>query len=290
MAGVTYSFAHIPEPGDDALAIANGQIGEAQLFVDVAPYEPNRALFTFRNIGPEPSSITDVYFDDGVLLQIASIIDADEGTGGDEGVDFSQHAEPDDLPGGELLWPPFITTDGFSADSDSPVRPNGIDPNESLGIIFKLDDNMQFTDVIDELATGYLRIGIKVQGFAQGTSESFVNNDVVPQQILVPDIVGMTQAEANSAIIAAGLVVGTITEDFNDTVPAGYVLSQSPVAETPVPTGSSVDFVVSLGHAPVAVPNVLNMTETQAEAALNGVGLVKGTVTTSYLCGLRLVS
>ena len=49
-------------------------------------------LFEFFNAGPAHSSITDVYFDDGTLLGIAGLIDADDGTLGpmaDPDVDFS---------------------------------------------------------------------------------------------------------------------------------------------------------------------------------------------------------
>ncbi|MHC4154862.1 MAG: InlB B-repeat-containing protein, partial [Planctomycetota bacterium] len=171
----TYSFTHIVEPGDDANQLANGAIGEAQLFVDVTPYDTNQALFTFRNTGPQDCSIRAVYFDDGVLLQIADLIDEDDGTGGDEGVDFSQHASPVDLPAGGYLSPPFVTTDGFSADADPPTKHNGVEPGESLGIIFSLDGT--YAEAIDELATGYLRIGLKVQSFPDGDSQSFVNGE-----------------------------------------------------------------------------------------------------------------
>jgi hypothetical protein len=179
MAEVTYTFTHIPEPGDDDTARANGAIGEAQLFVDVTPYGTDQVLFTFRNTGPETCSLTDVYYDDGALLGIADLIDADDGTGGDEGVDFSQYANPDELPAGSQLWPPFVTTEGFSADSDPPATHNGVEPNESLGIIFDLQFGLGYSDVLDSLVSGALRIGLKVQSFATGSSESFVNGDVV---------------------------------------------------------------------------------------------------------------
>jgi hypothetical protein len=54
-------------------------IGEAQLSVDVTDRGGNQVLFTFLNSGPLPSSITQVYFDDGVLDDIASIDDSDSG-------------------------------------------------------------------------------------------------------------------------------------------------------------------------------------------------------------------
>jgi hypothetical protein len=71
-AGPTYSFTHIVEPGDGATELADGAIGEAQLFVELTDLG-SQVEFTFTNIGPDASSITDVYFDDGTLLGIAEI-------------------------------------------------------------------------------------------------------------------------------------------------------------------------------------------------------------------------
>ena len=88
-AALTYGFEAITF--NDSTG-ANGAIGERQLFVDVEPLGSSQALFTFRNTGPEPSSITDIYFYDGALLGIAKLIDADE-NGGDENVNFSEGAK-----------------------------------------------------------------------------------------------------------------------------------------------------------------------------------------------------
>lgn len=140
-------------------------IGEAQLSVDVTESGTAQVLFTFLNAGPAASSITDVYFDDGVFSEIASIINS-------SGVDFSQGASPPDLPGGNTIG--FASS--FSADSDPPAQPNGVNPGESLGILFDLLSGGTFGDVIASLTSNELRIGIHVQGFASGGSESFVNN------------------------------------------------------------------------------------------------------------------
>ena len=149
-------------------------IGEAQLWVEVEDGGgcggTARALFTFGNDGLAPSSICDVYFDDGSLLGIHSIDDSITA-----GVSFSAGASPGNLPGANNISPSFVTTAGFSADSDEPaVQQNGVNPGEELGICFNLQDGRTYTDVIDELGTGELRIGIHVQGFASGGSESFV--------------------------------------------------------------------------------------------------------------------
>lgn len=148
--------------------------GEAQLSVEVLEDDLG-ARFVFTNDGPVASSITDVYFDDGTLLGIAAI---DNGPN----VSFSQDASPPNLPGGNNASPPFEVTAGFSADSDAPVLANGVNPGESLAILFYLQGTGTFADVLEELADGRLRIGLHVQGFggSGGGSESFVNLPTVP--------------------------------------------------------------------------------------------------------------
>jgi hypothetical protein len=143
--------------------------GSAQLAVDVTGGPGGgQVSFTFTNSGPAASSITDIYFDDGTLLGIATITNG-------SGVSFSQGASPGNLPSGNLATPPFVATSGFTADSDPPAQPNGVNPGETVTITFDLQPGGTLQDVLDELADGTLRIGVHVQGFAYGGSESFVN-------------------------------------------------------------------------------------------------------------------
>ena len=165
-AGPTYGFDNITNnnAGDAA-------IGEAQLFVELFD-QGSQVEFHFTNTGPEACSITDVYFDDGTLL-ILQVIDSIDNSS--PGVSFSQLASPPDLPGGTNIS--FQTTPGFSADSDTPIPDNGVNhPGEYLGITFDLQIGGTFQDIIDELTSGELRIGIHVQGFIGGGSEAFVND------------------------------------------------------------------------------------------------------------------
>src|SRR4029077_11459062 len=68
-----------------------------------------------------------------------------------------------------------------------------------------------------------------------------------PPLVAVPNVVNQTQAAATTAITGAGLVVGTVTNASSATVPAGSVISQTPVGGTQVVAGSAVNFVVSTG-------------------------------------------
>jgi hypothetical protein len=153
-------------------------IGEAQMSVDLTDYGNDQVLFSFYNTGSEASSIEGVYFDDGTLLGIASLIDADDGVGGDDGVDFSEGASPGELPGAQNADPVFETTAGFLADSDTPIPKEGVNPGEWLGIVFDLQPGVTYADTVAALGTD-LRIGIHVIDFASGGSESFVST-VIP--------------------------------------------------------------------------------------------------------------
>jgi hypothetical protein len=163
-------------------------IGEAQLSVDVIDAGGGQVLFQFGNSGPDASSITDVYFDDGALLGIASIVNG-------PGVSFMQPATPSELPGANNASPPFVTTTGFSADSVPAVQPNGVNPGESLGIVFDLVGAMTYADVLSQLGSGALRIGIHVQGYDSLGSESLVNVPEPGSAVLVA--IGLAGLGAN---------------------------------------------------------------------------------------------
>lgn len=172
----------------------NAAVGEAQFSLEVTDGEqnPGHVVFIFRNEGPDPASITDVYFDDGTLTSLTELIDLDDPTDplhpwfgmGDSGVDFSPGASPADLPGGDdpdlmsaLPYPQslFETSLGFSADSDPPPPSMGVEPGEWLGIEFSMNGGI-LDDVIAELQNFTLRVGIHVQAFENGgvDSESFM--------------------------------------------------------------------------------------------------------------------
>ena len=65
--------------------------------------------------------------------------------------------------------------------------------------------------------------------------------------VRVPNVVGLSQAVAQAAIVAVKLSVGTATMATSPTVRQGQVSSQAPAAGTLVSPGAAVSFVVSLG-------------------------------------------
>ncbi|MBL9138084.1 MAG: hypothetical protein JNK85_19610 [Verrucomicrobiales bacterium] len=167
---LTIGFTKITNNGNTDVA--------SQLSVDVLDAGGGKVEFKFKNTGSVGSSITDIYFDDGSLLGIASV-------GNSAGVSFSQGASPGDLPGGNAV--DFNTSVGdFAADSDAPTSSNGVNPGETVSIFFNLIGGKTYADTLAALAlaatdpttdiTGGLRIGLHVQSIQpQGGSDSYVN-------------------------------------------------------------------------------------------------------------------
>ena len=151
-------------------------IGEAQLFMDVTAAGSNQVLFKFTNVGSAASSITQIYFDDNVpLLTFESFSHSD-------GVSYVVPKNVGNLPGaGGNNSSTFLADYEYDPNSKGGgVAPNGVNPGEWLGITFTLNNATTFNNVIAALAAPTFRVGIHVQGFATGGSESFINGPVVP--------------------------------------------------------------------------------------------------------------
>lgn len=96
--------------------------------------------------------------------------------------------------------------------------------------------------------------------------------------VTVPDVTGQTLGQAEATLIAATLVVGTVSSAYNSSVAAGLVFFQSPAAGTTVASGSAVNITLSLGPQVVAVPDVLGLSAAAADAAIAGAGLSIGII------------
>jgi hypothetical protein len=181
--------------------VTNGSGTDAQYSVTVYGSQDNtsaygvtvgahQALFVFRNTAAAASSISEIYFQDGTLLDIATVKQS-------AGVNYgSDPATPANLPGGNSLTPQFTPTRSFfSVDSENPQVKMGVNgPSEWVGILFDLKSpNDSYTAVVNALnqtglyigaddhlhgASGApaLRIGIHVTGLDGSVgSESFVS-------------------------------------------------------------------------------------------------------------------
>jgi serine/threonine-protein kinase len=73
--------------------------------------------------------------------------------------------------------------------------------------------------------------------------------------VVVPDIRGMSEAEAIAALAAAKLVRGASHTEYSTTVPAGSVVQQNPRPGVQVSSRTAIDIVLSLGAEPSPSPS-----------------------------------
>ncbi|MCX8528985.1 MAG: Stk1 family PASTA domain-containing Ser/Thr kinase [Rhodoluna sp.] len=93
-------------------------------------------------------------------------------------------------------------------------------------------------------------------------------------QATVPNVAGMTEAEAKLALENAHLTLGTITEGTSPTIVKGQVISTDPASGLQVAQGSVVNLLISNGQ--VMVPDVTGKGLSEAKRILSGpdVGLI----------------
>ena len=95
-----------------------------------------------------------------------------------------------------------------------------------------------------------------------------------PERYVIPNVQGLTAAEATAALTGANLVIGSTTSVFDDRVPANAVSGTSPEIGTEVKPGTSVDIAVSKGPKPVPIPAVVGKKAQVAASALADLGLI----------------
>jgi eukaryotic-like serine/threonine-protein kinase len=75
------------------------------------------------------------------------------------------------------------------------------------------------------------------------------------ETVAVPDLRNLSETDAFNALAGAGLSLGPKTEDFDPTIPAGFVVSQNPSPGVVVNKGTPVAYVLSKGPEPSPSPS-----------------------------------
>ncbi|MEM8490309.1 MAG: PASTA domain-containing protein [Pseudomonadota bacterium] len=193
--------------------------------------------------------------------------------------------------------------------SQEPAGGSDVAPGTAVNLVVSLGEELISVPDVVGLSQSVAEATLTGAGLAIGTittenSETVPEGDVIAQDpasgnnvtpgtavdlivslgeelVAVPDVVGLSQSAAEDAITTAGLLIGSITTDNSDTVPAGDVISQSPVGGSNVAPGTAVDLVISIGEALIPTPDVVGLSQADAEIELLAVGLVLGNVTTA---------
>lgn len=100
----------------------------------------------------------------------------------------------------------------------------------------------------------------------------------IPKEVVVPNLEGSNLEEAKRLLEQAGLRLGNLYEEENESVPEGHVISSQPPAGRLVRKGRQVDLVISKGSPFVVVPDLKRMDEERAKKLLTSLGLVVGDV------------
>ncbi len=76
-----------------------------------------------------------------------------------------------------------------------------------------------------------------------------------PQQVQVPTLINLKEADAVQLLLQAGLKRGNVSQAFDPTIPIGNVVSQSPLPGLSVAKDTPVDYTVSQGPQPTPTPS-----------------------------------
>lgn len=122
-----------------------------------------------------------------------------------------------------------------------------------------------------------------------GSTTSSTTTTTTNSKVKVPSVVGKDENAAKSAITAAGLTVGTVSEASSDTVESGLVISQSPSANSETESNGKVNIVLSSGPNKKKVTDVIGHESSRAQSELAGDGFkveVKETYSDDMRAGL----
>jgi eukaryotic-like serine/threonine-protein kinase len=97
-----------------------------------------------------------------------------------------------------------------------------------------------------------------------------------PASVAVPDVQGLSEADATKRLEDAGLLVDPEFA-FSDTIPEGRAIGTDPGPGISLDTGQTVKLIVSRGSNKVEVPSVIGLQDDQALARLQSADLA-GTV------------
>lgn len=93
------------------------------------------------------------------------------------------------------------------------------------------------------------------------------------ERYAIPQVAGMSVADATAAITDSSLTVGGQTTAYDEKIAKGKVIGTNPPANQKLKRDQQVTLIVSKGPAPVPVPNLVGRSLSSAEKSLTNIGL-----------------
>ncbi len=103
--------------------------------------------------------------------------------------------------------------------------------------------------------------------------------EVVPDEAILPNVVGLTFADAQTTLEKAGFHAQQGETRFHKTIREGVVLQEDPPAQSRQKRGIDVVLAISAGQRTAEVPQLIYMTQQQAKVAIENAGLTLGKIT-----------
>lgn len=203
-------------------------------------------------------------------------------------VQWAMAKEPDERPSSEEL----VTEISQAEDMLNPgaaISPAAVDPFATQMMPRVAEGQEYDMTAADETATGSMfkskkfifgLLAVLIFGFLVGAFLSygkFWSN----AEVEVPNVVGKPMALAQQVLEAKNLRV-KVAETYDESVPAGQVVSQSPEAGSKVKEQRLVTIYVSKGGEDVEMPDLQGMTRSAAEERLKKMGLKVGSIYEKY--------
>lgn len=120
---------------------------------------------------------------------------------------------------------------------------------ETNGIKYTIEK--RFSDSVEDGRV----ISTDPEAYTEITSDTtvtvYVSMGAETKKVTVPDLSNLTEERARELLEKNNLVLGTVRNDYHDTVAAGLVISQYIEKGTEVSENTSVDVLISLGPKPV---------------------------------------
>lgn len=98
------------------------------------------------------------------------------------------------------------------------------------------------------------------------------------QSIPVPNVTYISAAEAEKKLVEEGLIAVRAIEKFDEQYPFGYIIFQSPQADSPVKKGRRVYLTLSKGRRIMQMPKLVGMAERDARFNISEMELTLGNI------------
>ena len=243
----------------------------------------------------------------GFALELPGDIDVTLSVRSKEGAELFRDSEPAALKLGQSVFREIDLTRGADAACPDPGDGPDVPDDETVTMIdlvgrgeataLKLLTNLGLTAGARDTVADPDNIGLILshvpEAGAQVTKGDAVDYSVgVSDQILVPDVIGLTLDQAAEALDGLGLVRGALIEVEVTNERGGLIVEQIPQAGSLVDNGTAVELSIGVAsEAPpdlIEVPDVIGITRDEAQQVLKTANLREGTITDIPVAGEKV--